>query len=242
MRQNKANPYLNLDPHAEPEGDIKMCDHPGCDQLGDYLAPRHERSLMNQPNDYYHFCLEHVREYNQSWSYNRHRRGAALENQFRSDATWERPSWPFGHLPGAEKAFNESLRSSAGFSGSSARPGSSGAAGAGWSQFMYSRDWKTILESLDLFLDDIDGGDSFSGSSSHAHSQGYSETYGVTEIDRAFAVFGVTPPVTAEALKKRYKELVKQYHPDLNPGDREKEDFFKKLTRAYDVLKVFCVS
>ncbi len=38
-------------------------------------------------------------------------------------------------------------------------------------------------------------------------------------------------------IKKAYRKLAVQYHPDKNPGDKEAEDKFKEATEAYDVLR-----
>lgn len=37
-------------------------------------------------------------------------------------------------------------------------------------------------------------------------------------------------------LKKQYKKLVKKYHPDLNGGNKDAEEKFKRLTIAYQAL------
>lgn len=39
-----------------------------------------------------------------------------------------------------------------------------------------------------------------------------------------------------EEIKKAYRRLAKQYHPDRNPGDNEAEEKFKRINEAYDVL------
>ncbi len=44
-------------------------------------------------------------------------------------------------------------------------------------------------------------------------------------------------PITPEAVKAAYKTLVKQTHPDLNPGDAEAENRFKQIASAYQTLK-----
>lgn len=49
----------------------------------------------------------------------------------------------------------------------------------------------------------------------------------------ALKLFGFTSNFTKEELKKRYLELSKKYHPDLN-GD---EEMMKKVNYAYEVLK-----
>ena len=47
---------------------------------------------------------------------------------------------------------------------------------------------------------------------------------------------GVTKSATADEIKKAYRKLVRQYHPDKNPGDKEAEARFKEIQTAYDVL------
>ena len=42
---------------------------------------------------------------------------------------------------------------------------------------------------------------------------------------------------SADDLKKAYRKLAKQYHPDYNPGDAAAESKFKQVSEAYDVLK-----
>jgi curved DNA-binding protein len=41
---------------------------------------------------------------------------------------------------------------------------------------------------------------------------------------------------TSEDIKRSYRRLARQYHPDLNPGDKAAEDRFKDIGEAYDVL------
>ena len=39
-----------------------------------------------------------------------------------------------------------------------------------------------------------------------------------------------------DEIKKAYRKLARQYHPDKNPGDKEAEERFKEVQHAYDVL------
>jgi molecular chaperone DnaJ len=47
---------------------------------------------------------------------------------------------------------------------------------------------------------------------------------------------GVPKTATADEIKKAYRKLVRQYHPDKNPGDAAAEARFKEVQAAYDVL------
>ena len=51
-----------------------------------------------------------------------------------------------------------------------------------------------------------------------------------------YEVLGVGRDADAEEIKKAYKKLAKQYHPDLNPDSKTAEDNFKEVNEAYNVL------
>jgi molecular chaperone DnaJ len=52
-----------------------------------------------------------------------------------------------------------------------------------------------------------------------------------------YEILGVGRGAGADDLKKAYRKLAMQYHPDRNPGDKEAERKFKEVSEAYDVLK-----
>jgi molecular chaperone DnaJ len=51
-----------------------------------------------------------------------------------------------------------------------------------------------------------------------------------------YDVLGVAKTADAEAVKKAYRKLARQYHPDKNPGDDAAEERFKEVQDAYDLL------
>jgi molecular chaperone DnaJ len=52
-----------------------------------------------------------------------------------------------------------------------------------------------------------------------------------------YEILGVERGADGETLKKAYRRLAMQHHPDKNPGDAEAEKRFKELNQAYDILK-----
>jgi molecular chaperone DnaJ len=51
-----------------------------------------------------------------------------------------------------------------------------------------------------------------------------------------YEVLGLTKGAGEDEIKKAYRKLAKQYHPDMNPGDKAAEAKFKEVSEAYEVL------
>ena len=51
-----------------------------------------------------------------------------------------------------------------------------------------------------------------------------------------YVILGVERNATLHDVKRAYKRLARRYHPDINPGDREAEAFFRRVTEAYETL------
>ncbi|MFB2923401.1 DnaJ C-terminal domain-containing protein [Aerosakkonema funiforme] len=51
-----------------------------------------------------------------------------------------------------------------------------------------------------------------------------------------YEILGVARDASVEEIKKVYRRLARQYHPDLNPGNKEAEEKFKDISEAYEVL------
>ena len=68
----------------------KKCDSPKCNEKGEYRAPKSRVML----NEYFYFCLDHIKEYNKSWDFYKGMSVEQIENSMRNDTFWDRPSWP----------------------------------------------------------------------------------------------------------------------------------------------------
>ncbi|MBP6013715.1 MAG: DnaJ domain-containing protein [Alphaproteobacteria bacterium] len=67
----------------------RACDKPGCEAGGSHKAPKSRNTL----HDYYWFCLDHVREYNQSWDFFRGMSPDQIDAYQRATLTGLRPTW-----------------------------------------------------------------------------------------------------------------------------------------------------
>nr|WP_205647767.1 J domain-containing protein [Acuticoccus yangtzensis] len=70
------------------------------------------------------------------------------------------------------------------------------------------------------------------------HPAPEAETRRISAADRhAFEILGLEPGASKEAIKSRYKTLVKRHHPDANQGDRSSEDRLRSIINAYNMLR-----
>jgi len=92
---------------------LRACDHSGCGESGAYRAPK----SRDQLNDYYWFCLDHVRAYNASWNFYEGMNADEIEALLRNDVTWERPTWPLGKRSGGFRFDTSRIRDGFGIFG-----------------------------------------------------------------------------------------------------------------------------
>ena len=56
------------------------------------------------------------------------------------------------------------------------------------------------------------------------------------KIEDYYQVLNVKRDASLDEIKKAYRKMARKYHPDVNPGDKQSEERFKKISQAYDVL------
>ncbi len=73
------------------ETSTRVCDHPGCEEAGQYRAPKSPDVL----DDYWWFCKDHVREYNLKWNFFHGTTEDEFVKQLDDDRVWGRATRPF---------------------------------------------------------------------------------------------------------------------------------------------------
>ena len=74
---------------------FRKCDKTNCNERGEYKAPKSRIML----NNYYYFCITHIKEYNKSWDFYKGLSVNQIESSMREDIIWNRPSWPLKGNP-----------------------------------------------------------------------------------------------------------------------------------------------
>ena len=82
----KKNPRGRRSMSGASETSTRVCEHEGCQEAGQYRAPKAPDVL----DEYRWFCKDHVREYNAKWSFFEGKTEAELNAQNSKDKVWER--------------------------------------------------------------------------------------------------------------------------------------------------------
>jgi DnaJ domain len=88
----------------EPRADQNRCQHPGCNEAGQFRAPMGRL----REGQYFCFCLDHVREYNASYNYFNGMSVEAIADYQREALVGHRPTWSMGVKRGGKKFREES--------------------------------------------------------------------------------------------------------------------------------------
>ena len=170
------------------ETSTRICEKEGCNEPGQYRAPKNPRNL----DDYFWFCKDHVREYNANWNYFQGQSEEEFQ-QFIDNATvWDRPTKPFGRSAEEQK----------------------------WARHGVS-DPMEILGA--------------NGTSPEARAK-VGRKLPPTER-KALDILEAKDGWTKTEIRKQYKSLVKDLHPDMNGGDRSDEDRLAEVVWAWEQVR-----
>jgi len=174
-----------------PHPTTLRCDAPGCDAPGEHRAPMGRL----REGQYFCFCLDHVREYNNSYNYFNGMSDGDVAKYMKNATVGHRPTWSMGVK-----------RGQAGFRGEGLKGEPDDPLGVFRARFHSVRP--------------------------AAHKPKYSPV-----SMRALEALGLDETTSAEAIKARYKDLVKRHHPDANGGDRSCEEKLREIIHAYKTLR-----
>ena len=197
---------IRVKPEQErkPAGHMPACQWPGCDCEATHRAPK---GRMRE-NQYWRFCLEHVREYNHSYNYFAGMSDDAVARYQKDALTGHRPTWKMGANTSAKKG-----------------KGSPEA------------DLEGASDPFSMFSE-LNGRGRWRPGPGASGGETKVETRKVFNAERkALQVMGLGSDATLETVKAKYKALVKQHHPDANGGDRSTEDRLIEIIKAYNYLK-----
>src|SRR6187200_3230009 len=102
---------LSAKQQARAREEAMMCEWPDCKNKGPHRAPKGRAN----DKEYWHFCLNHVREYNQSYNYFSGMSDDAVARYQKDALTGHRPTWKMGANSGGkgrlgvEEAFGETV-------------------------------------------------------------------------------------------------------------------------------------
>src|SRR5215467_8654794 len=169
--------------------DEPCCQWQGCGNTATHRAPKGR----TRENEYWRFCLEHVREYNHSYNYFSGMSEDAVLKYQKDAVIGHRPTWKMGMNGGRPATRSYSAR--------------------------FQPDLDGADDPLNLFRH---FGANGSGAEGDRLRRRESRVIRNAER-RALDTLGLDPGATTAEIKLRFKMLVKRHHPDANGGDRSTE-------------------
>jgi DnaJ-like protein len=185
--------------------DQPCCDWPNCSSAATHRAPKGR----GREREYWRFCLDHVREYNQSYNFFAGMDDDAVARYQKDALTGHLPTWKIGMIGGKGRSANS---------------------GNGRRRSRMFEDGCDSDDPFDIMRD--------FGAARTAHSRAEAERRTIRNAERkALNSLGLEEGAGRHDIKARFKELVKRHHPDLNDGDRGSEDKLREIIEAHSYLK-----
>ena len=194
---------LSAKQQAQAREESAMCEWAGCPNKGPHRAPKGRENSK----EYWHFCLNHVREYNQGYNFFQGMSADSVARYQKDALTGHRPTWKMG-----------------------ANGGKKGKAGA-------EPDIDAASDPFSMFSELNGRGRWRPGPGGAAGEAKVETRKVMNAERKALQVMGLGPDATLETVKAKYMALVKQHHPYANGGDRSTEDRLIEIIKAYNYLK-----
>ncbi|MDR6658477.1 J domain-containing protein [Tardiphaga sp. 1201_B9_N1_1] len=194
---------LSAKQQAAAREEAIMCEWPECKNKGPHRAPKGRA----QDKEYWHFCLNHVREYNQGYNFFQGMAPDAVAKYQKDALTGHRPTWKMGANGSADKT-------------KAGQPDLDGA-----------------IDPFAMFneMNGMGMGRGRARKPQQPIKEETRKIFNAER--KALQVMGLGPSATLDDVKAQYKALVKQHHPDANGGDRSTEDRLIEIIKAYNYLK-----
>lgn len=194
---------LSAKQQAAAREEAAMCEWPECKNKGPHRAPKGRAN----DKEYWHFCLNHVREYNQGYNFFQGMAPDAVAKYQKDALTGHRPTWKMGangtkdNTKAGQPDLDGAIDPFAMFNEMN---------GMGMGRGRARKPQQPIKEETRKIFN---------------------------AERKALQVMGLGPSATLDDVKATYKALVKQHHPDANGGDRSTEDRLIEIIKAYNYLK-----
>lgn len=194
---------LSAKQQAAAREEAQMCEWPDCKNKGPHRAPKGRA----QDKDYWHFCLNHVREYNQGYNFFSGMSVDAVAKYQKDALTGHRPTWKMG----ANSSKDDAKAAQA--------------------------DLEGAIDPFAMFneMNGLGMGRGRARKPQAPIKEETRKIFNAER--KALQVMGLGPSATLDDVKAKYKALVKQHHPDANGGDRSTEDRLIEVIKAYNYLK-----
>src|SRR5258708_9037184 len=194
---------------VKPDKDRRLrAECPGC-EWADCTAPATHRAAKGRlrEREYWRFCLEHVREYNQAYNFFAGMSNEDIARYQKEAVVGHRPTWKMGMSGG--------------------RPNSR------YSSSRFHSEFTSADDPFGIFRE-FGGPDGARRASRGVTTE--SRTVRNAER-KALDALGLEADASAQDVKARFKSLVKRHHPDANGGARPSDDRLRGIIQAYQYLK-----
>lgn len=206
IRNAPKRPADKAKAKAEAEAEAKkgLCDYPGCTNKGEHRAPKGR----DREGEYWKFCFDHVREYNQAFNYFRDMPEDAVAAWQKDSLTGHRPTWTMG------------VNKAAADGKAAPRPKGAHPRYGNWD----------FADPFNLFAG--------ANAGAQKAKEPEKPTRTLRKVERnALVELGLEETAGPDEIKTKFKTLVKRLHPDANGGDRGTEDKLRAVIQAYNYLK-----